>query len=73
MGAYEVNPNTKERIKLVMDKLLEDVEMKNKHAVKLSFKDKEVVKELNPDTEIRKWVLVTMDGLPMKLPYIWVI
>ena len=55
MGAYEVNPNTMERIKLVMDKLLEDVEMKNKHAVKLSFKDKEVVKELNPDTEIRKW------------------
>ena len=61
--AYQVNPNTTERIKVVLDNILENSELKNNFCVKLKVSDGKIEKILSPDTEERKFVVVTSDGL----------
>ena len=67
VGAVAINPNCKKRIALVLDEIIEAAGMKNKHSVKLKFTEKEVIKIFNEDPELRKFLLVTADGLPYKV------
>ena len=67
VGAIDVNPNTPERITKVLDTILEAADMKNKFAVKIKLSKNCVTKEYNPCPEIRKFVVVTADGLPYKI------
>ena len=66
IGAMEVNPNTSERIKKVLDELLESVGLQNNYPVRLKFEDGKVTKILNMEEQSRKWTMCTVDGLPFK-------
>lgn len=67
VGAIAVNPNKRDRIALVLDTIIEAAGMKNNYPVKLVFSDKKVSKILNDDPEVRKFVVVSADGLPYKV------
>ena len=66
VGAYQVNPNTSERIQVVLDNILENSDLKDSYCVKLKITDGKIEKIVSPDTEERKFVVVTSDGLPYK-------
>ena len=59
VGAYQVNPNTAERIQLVLDNIQENSGLKDSYCVKLKVTDGKIEKILSPDTEFRKHVVVT--------------
>ena len=67
VGAIDINPNTRERVSKVLDHLIEKAELKNKFPIKLRFSDKKVEKIVNDDPNLRKFILVTVDGLPYKI------
>ena len=61
-----INPNGAERISRVLDEIIECADMKNKFSVKLVLKDGKVTKVHDQNSELRKFVVVTSDGLPYK-------
>ena len=66
VGAMAINPNGAERISRVLDEIIECADMKNKFSVKLVLKDGKVTKVHDQNSELRKFVVVTSDGLPYK-------
>ena len=65
MGAIPINPNTRDRNEAVLDYLLEKLNMKDKYSVELEFQEKKVKKTILKH-DIRSFILLSTDGLPMK-------
>ena len=67
VGAFQINPNNEERIKEVLNRILEHCGLRNNFSVKLVINNGNVVEKLmNDDPDIRRLIVVTVDGLPYK-------
>ena len=66
LGAYSLNPNTRERIKKVLDKIKRDTQMMH-YNNKIILKGNKIEKvTLVSDDHQRSFIHLTADGLPMK-------
>ena len=59
VGALAINPNKRDRVGKVLDAIQEAAGMKNNYPVKLLFSNKKVLKVLNDDPALRKFVVVS--------------
>ena len=66
VGAIATNPNSPERIAVVLDEIIKQADMENKFSVKIILKDGTVTKVINENSAFRKFVVVTADDLPYK-------
>ena len=66
LGAIPINPNSRERNMAVLDELKAKLDIQNKYCVELEIVGKDIKKRVIENTDIRSFVLLTTDGLPMK-------
>ena len=68
MGAVPINPNRPDRIENVLENIQKQCDMFRKFSTKLLFKNDGTVQtiQLNDDSMCRKFIVVTVDGLPFK-------
>ncbi len=66
MGAIPINPNNLPRIKKVLDEIKSKTGMDKYYSVELNVEDEKIVKRVIKNDEVRSWILLSCDGLPMK-------
>ena len=66
MGAEPFNPNTYDRIVVILKRILENTGMYRKYSVEFIVEDDSIEKKIIDNPENRTWILLSCDGLPLK-------